>query len=143
LLERDRQTVTRALRNTTPDGEERGQPRWKMSTIVGAMERHSHGGSSTGNDPELMAIYSAFNGKYNAMVALPTLPQRRAAARRLAPDIEAMDRACRQRGRANGHGDELADLRADQLFCLTMRGFEAPCEWSSTECWEQLSPDED
>jgi hypothetical protein len=39
LVERDRQTIARALRNTPPDGKERGQPLWKMSPIVTAMER--------------------------------------------------------------------------------------------------------
>jgi hypothetical protein len=29
LLERDRQTITRALRSTPPDGQLRGAPRWK------------------------------------------------------------------------------------------------------------------
>jgi hypothetical protein len=46
LLERDRQTIARALRNTPPDGKERGQPRWKMSTIVTAMERHNRANGS-------------------------------------------------------------------------------------------------
>ena len=34
LLERDRQTLTRALRSTPADGQERGQPRWKMATAT-------------------------------------------------------------------------------------------------------------
>jgi hypothetical protein len=41
LLERDRQTIARALRNTPPDGKEKNQPRWKLSTIIAAMERHT------------------------------------------------------------------------------------------------------
>jgi hypothetical protein len=133
LLEKDRQTVTRALRSTRPDGEERGQPRWKMSTIVGAMERHNRangGAGSSTNDPELVAIYRAFETQFGAMAALPTLAQRRAAARKLAPAIAAMDRAVRQ----HGVGDDLADVRADQC----MGRFEAPCEWTGTQCWENL-----
>jgi hypothetical protein len=58
LVERDRQTIARALRNTPPDGKERGQPRWKMSTIVTAMERHnrangSNRGTTIDTNPEL------------------------------------------------------------------------------------------
>jgi hypothetical protein len=41
LLSRDRQTIARALKNTPPDGKERNAPRWKMSTIFEAMERHN------------------------------------------------------------------------------------------------------
>jgi hypothetical protein len=140
-FERDRGVVVRALRNTKPDAMVSGRPQWKVATASRALESHNRandGGSTTGTDPELMAVYRAFDMKFDAMVALPTLPQRRAAARKLAPVVAAMDRASRQRGRANGAGDELADLRADQLFRLCMRGFEAPCKWSSTECWQNL-----
>ncbi|MDA9427128.1 hypothetical protein [Bradyrhizobium sp. CCBAU 53380] len=34
LLERDRATLVRALRHVAPDGHERGQPRYRMRTIV-------------------------------------------------------------------------------------------------------------
>src|SRR5438445_5324935 len=37
LLERERQTLVRALRHVPPDGTERGQPRWRMATIVDAL----------------------------------------------------------------------------------------------------------
>jgi hypothetical protein len=38
-LERDRRTITRALRHTKPDGKERGQPRWKLKTILEALDQ--------------------------------------------------------------------------------------------------------
>jgi hypothetical protein len=43
LLERDRRTVTKAMHGVAADGKERGQPRWKMSTIVAALDKHSGG----------------------------------------------------------------------------------------------------
>jgi hypothetical protein len=49
-----------------------------------------------------------------------------------------MDRMLRTHGRAIGVGEELADLRADKLFVLTMRGFETPCKWDSSQCWQFL-----
>ena len=52
LLSRDRQTIARALKNTPPDAQERGAPRWKMSTIFTAMERHNRaneGNNGNGN----------------------------------------------------------------------------------------------
>jgi len=69
---------------------------------------------------------------------LPTLEKRREAAKALAPQIASMDRMLRAHGRAVGAGDELADLRADKLFALSMRGFEQPCLWNSSECWRFL-----
>jgi hypothetical protein len=141
MLERDRQTIVRALRNVPPDGEEGQQPRWKLATIVTALDRHSRPhnvANASGADPELIAIFRNFDEMCDAMTVLPTLAERRAAALKLAPEIAAVDRTSRQRARANGVDAELADLRADQLFRLYLRRFEKPCNWTDTECWENL-----
>jgi hypothetical protein len=140
MLEKDRRTVTKAMLGVAPDGRERGQPRWKMSTIVGALEKHSRAneGGGNGTSPEMMEVYRRFDLAYDAMTALPTLEERRAAARKLAPMIAAMDRKSREHGRAIGAGDELTDLRADQVWRLTMRGFESVCEWSTEQVYENL-----
>jgi hypothetical protein len=37
LLEKDRATLVRALRRVPADGYERGQPRWRMPTIIDAL----------------------------------------------------------------------------------------------------------
>ena len=44
ILERDRRTVKRALRNIPPDHEEHGSPRWKLSTAARALAAGSDGG---------------------------------------------------------------------------------------------------
>jgi hypothetical protein len=142
LLERDRQTLTRALRNTPPDGHQRGVPRWKMSTIVRALEKHSPvSGGGTGNDidPALAGMFGKFDAAYDAMAALSTLTKRRAAAGALLPMIKGIDQRLRAHGRAVGVGNELADLRADKLYQLTLRGFEGPCAWSLDETHANLS----
>src|SRR6478752_7201273 len=41
LFHRDRATLKRALRNVEPDAFEGGQPRFKLSTILEAMEDHN------------------------------------------------------------------------------------------------------
>jgi hypothetical protein len=141
LLERDRQTLTRALRSTPPDGQERGQPRWKMSTIVDALTRHTRandGGSTGTSDPVLAKAHAKFDAKFDEMTAAPTLAKRRTLAKRLAPQIADMDRECRAHGRAIGEDAELTALRADRLFQLTLIGFQGPCEWSSEQCFENL-----
>jgi hypothetical protein len=40
-LEKDRQTVRRALRGIAPDGHENGQPRWRLTTILKALDRRT------------------------------------------------------------------------------------------------------
>ena len=37
-LERDRRTITKALRHTKPDGKQHGQDRWRLKTILAALE---------------------------------------------------------------------------------------------------------
>jgi hypothetical protein len=143
LLERDRRTVTKAMAGVAPDGNDRGAPRWKMSTIVTAMERHNRASDGGGTNPELQTLYRKFDLAYDAMKALPTLEKRRAAARKLGSQIAIVDRAVRQHGKASGAGEELANMRADHIFGLCMRGFEAPCEWTSTECWKNLDRTDD
>jgi len=142
LLERDRQTLTRALRSTSPDGQERGQPRWKMSTIVDALTRHTRandgGSTGTADHPALGKCYAEFDVKFAAMEAMSTLEKRRAAARKLAPLIAQADRMYRENGRADA---ELTGLRADRIFALVMAGFEQPCTWTRLQCWANLDVD--
>jgi hypothetical protein len=141
LLERDRQTITRALRSTPPDGKERGAPRWKMSTIVDALEAHGRAngnGTNAGADPGLAAAYAEFDVKFAAMEAAPTLERRRKLARKLGPLVSSIDHQLRAHGRAIGVGDELADYRAQEIWRLTLLGFEKPCLWSRSECHQYL-----
>jgi hypothetical protein len=146
LLEKDRQTIARALRNTPPDGQERGSPRWKMSTIVAAMERHSRANGSdttTGPNPELQALYRKFDLAFAAMQRLPNLQGRRTAARKLRPLIATMNRSFREHAKATGVADDVVSTRADLLIGDYVHGFETPCGWSGTECWENLDTDAD
>jgi hypothetical protein len=124
-----------------PDLVKRGnRPTWKTSTAARALEAHrlKSDGDNVGTDPALAALYQKFDVAYDALRALPELEQRRAAARELAPRITEIDAAMRRIGMANGHDPELAHLRADKAFLLTLRGFEQCCGWSQAETWEQL-----
>jgi hypothetical protein len=63
MLEKDRRTVTRAMQGVAADEKVNGQPRWKMSNIVAALERHSrangggsNGGSNGGGNGRLAVI---------------------------------------------------------------------------------------
>jgi hypothetical protein len=144
LLERDRRTITKALRHTPPDGKENNQPRWRLKTIIAALAvmRPVHAPFATANsdgiDPVLAKAFATFDAAYNKMSTLPTLEERRAAAKALGPQIASTDRMLRAHGRAFGAGDELANFRADNRFALIMSSFERPCSWNSAECWKFL-----
>lgn len=51
-LEKDRQTIVRALRDVPPDGKAGSQPRWKLATIVKALEAGPRGAGSNGKSQE-------------------------------------------------------------------------------------------
>jgi hypothetical protein len=77
------------------------------------------------------------------MRKLPTLEQRRQAARNLTPLIAEIDRAVRAHGRAVGNDPELTNMRADQMFLLAVRGLEGPCEWTLDEAFEAMAETKD
>jgi hypothetical protein len=96
LLEKDRQTVRRALRHLHPDGYERSQPRWKLPTIIAALDAQAERNSrsyNSGRDPlrsrlaeiadELEELHRQLDAKRELIKAQPTLdakqPHSRAA----------------------------------------------------------------
>ena len=140
LLERDRATITRSLRNVPPDGQESNSPRWTMKTIFDAMARHQGQTSSSSSDADkaLDDLYAEFDLAFEKMKLLPTLPKRRSAALALAPLIERTDRGFRNISLANGQDPDLVELRADKIYSLVLRGFEAPCKWHHDQAWENI-----
>lgn len=143
-LERTRRTIKRALRNTPPDSRERGQPRWKMTTILGALEKNTTPPQAFGKienntlSGELERLYTEFDGRYDEVRSAPTLAKRRKLAFKLAPLIAQTDRLQRLRDAADGLDHEHVCLRADRIFYLIMLGFETPCGWSHDQTWANL-----
>jgi hypothetical protein len=81
LLEKDRGTITRAVRDLPPDGRDRQKnPRWKISTVVEAMSQQS--GSSS--NPRMTALADELEVVGNEAIevleqlrALPSITERR------------------------------------------------------------------
>jgi hypothetical protein len=139
LLERDRATVVRALRDVPADATEKRQPRWRMATAVAALERHNstsshHTSTDDDADPALAAAYAKLDEAIASMEIAPTLVHRRSMAVNIVkPLLATTDRMLRAAGRAAGQNDELVSLRADHLGRIMLRTFERPCEWSFEE----------
>jgi hypothetical protein len=144
-LERDRSTMVKAMRNVPPDARVKNRPTWKIATASRALEAYTRaqdgGGRGTGTgqiDPQLAGVYAKFDTADAAMRKLKTLDARRKAAIAMAPLIADTDAMMRKVGLANGVDSELVHLRADKLFLLYLRGFEACCGWSQQETWEVM-----
>jgi hypothetical protein len=141
VLERDRRTLVKALRHTPPDGKEGRAARWRLKTIIEALERMQPAFAPTPPgqiDPQLAELYARFDAAYAAMRKLKTLGSRRKAAIAMGPLIAEVDAMARKGGLALGNDPELVELRCDKLFLLYLRGFEECCGWSMNECWKHL-----
>jgi len=141
LLERDRQTVRRALRHVPPDGYERKQPRWRLKTIIDAVDAHL-GRNTTATAPAgstLQVQFDQFDGGCRNLDMMPDLKARRSEAHRLIALLVELDRAMRADARARREDELRASLRCDQHFRLAMRNFEQPCGWTQEQCWAALA----
>lgn len=141
-FEVDRSTMVRAMRNVPADLVKRGnRPTWKTATAARALEAHrakTNGGGNGGGsltNPALDMLIDDHFAAEAAMRALPTLDERREAARAMIPEIIKMDKVTRQIGIANGQDSELVHLRADQMLRLYARGIEGPTEWPHHDVW--------
>jgi hypothetical protein len=142
LLERDRRTVTKAMLGVAPDGKQFGQPRWKMSTIVQALEKH-RGSNGSGNGTASPPEYAHYDRAYDAMKALPTLSARRREAIKIIPVLAAMVTALRAHGLSNGEDPDVTGMRGDRVYQLALAGFQGPCSWTHDQVWDHLNIDTD
>jgi hypothetical protein len=141
MLELDRQTVRRALRHVSPDGYEKKQPRWRMKTIIAAVDKHLGRNSVTTKPVEtpLQALFDEFDSGCKELGGLPDLAVRRREARRLMAVLVELDSAMRADARARREDELRASLRCDQHFRLALRNFEGPCQWTQEQCWDSLA----
>jgi hypothetical protein len=139
LLERDRQTIVRALRNTPPDGREGEHARWKMSTIVDAMERHGRASGGSIGDGSDRPESAQFTQACEAMKVLPTLAQRRAAAIKAIPLLINAIKATRTQRLDMDENPETSAVRGDLLCQTGLEGLAVACEWRNGEAWQHFN----
>jgi hypothetical protein len=161
LLERDRRTITKALRNTPPDKKERGQRRWRLRTILDALDElpGSHNANTHYNanndsivihhnwldpanwrDKRIVASITDFNEAFAEMQAIEDMTKRRAfAIAKLAPLIAFHDRNFRAwetdnpaPGRFATDTDSVS-ARVCLLWSQQMEAVQGACEWDSDE----------
>jgi len=148
VLEKDRRTLVKSLRHTPPDGKERGAARWRLKTILEALEKmhpapRSHI-DTTGRDPRLTSLYAQYDAADASMRKLKTVPARRAfAVNALRPIIVETQRMLQIVGKASGRDPEFTNLIADKMYLLALRGLEEPCGWSQDETWDAMNFDDE
>src|SRR5947208_842227 len=136
LLEKDRQTVRRALRHVAPHGFEGKNPRWRLPTIIAALDAHL--GRNKGGLPPMNArladLFRKLDDADAAMRKIASLEGRRRVVReRLLPLMRQVDAAMRLDGRASGEPEMMTELRCDkhlQLFLIGLgKDASRGCDW--------------
>jgi hypothetical protein len=148
ILEVDRRTITKALRHTRPDGKERKQDRWRLRTILDALDQLP---GSTGaptrrrndyndddlkdyrggwRDPRILASIAEFEKASAKMDAIGDLEERRAfAVAKLGPLLAFQDKTFGQ-----WEGDVVANSqRLAGLWLQELREVRSACRWDEAE----------
>jgi hypothetical protein len=140
-LSRSRRTVTRALRGIKPDDIQSGLAKWKMKTIIFAIDKNTQ---APINDPRSMSndvaaldtdfksVFALFDRALEEMIAGKTLSARRALAPAVGPLLIEAIQLMRERDTADGLHPEHASLRGGQIYSLTLHIMESECDWRAT-----------
>jgi hypothetical protein len=160
-LERDRRTIGKALRRVEPDKVERGQKRYKLRTILDALDelpsanaRHRNEASwvpadwlnpSNWRDKRIVNSLVEYNTAFAEMEAIEDIEQRRAfAIEKLAPLIAFHDKNFRDweiDNPAPGRFWNDRDSVCARVSCLWQQQMEAAadaCKWTHDEGREFL-----
>jgi hypothetical protein len=143
-LGRDRRTIGKALKAVPPDAREGGHPRWKLPTILAALESHerntgqSHGGGSYGgggdrNDiaDELERVGALLDAGCKRLSAEPDLTKRRQLAESVGPLVGRLSRAFSRSHEMLPVGErELVELGSTAILRGWVVYLLELCEWS-------------
>jgi hypothetical protein len=141
LLERDRQTLVRALKRVAPDARnKRGQPRWKLATIISALAvkpqarreggKHRDLGRYGLSSPALDGIRREYEKKLALIGAEKSLDKRREMALKLAPLLVLYQAVYVEAGKSLGVvDDDVLGARADLIFDEMLHEVSEAAEW--------------
>src|SRR5262245_121958 len=136
-LERDRQTIERAVRSLSPDGFERGHPRWRLARIVEALS-HRNGRGSPPADLALQSWFDRLDALDATVRTAPTLQDRRKLARELFSMLVGVDRLMREDAQRSGEDQKLTGYRCDEHVRTILATLREPCSWNYEEIWHEF-----
>jgi hypothetical protein len=136
VLERDRRTVTKALRDIEPAGYEgkgaKRSPVWRLKQAIAALaalEPSVPSGDDLAFERALDETEAAFDDAADALAKLPTLAARRAQAPACAALADAYIDALKKRGEAQGLHRQHLELVTEQSRKLMLQALSEPCQW--------------
>ena len=140
LLERDRRTIRRALAMVPPDAKESGNPRWRLRTIIDALDAHErrtgHERSGTRDGDrdavldEIERLGAKLDAGFSQMAGEPDVARRRKMATEVGPLVGALNRAI-ERSHEFVPPDERPFVRlgTDQILRQAIANFIGLCQY--------------
>jgi hypothetical protein len=147
MLDVDRQTLVRALKDTPPDAGSERKPLFRVSTAVGAMDHHwgkpdrrrkENGGGAVNYD--LARMYLRLDDLRDRVEGAETVEERRRLMREqffglLAETTAAM----RADSKQNGEDERCGGLRIAEHERIQLVTLRHCCEWNSDEMMHQFN----
>ena len=140
LLERDRQTIERAVRGLTPDTFQKGKPRWRLARIVERLnERAARNRTSDAMSHNLERRFAELEQRYDAVRAAPTLDERRALARTsFFPFLAEVESEMYSDARRSGEDPRVTALRVAEHTRLNVFTLRDVLGWTHEQAWAEF-----
>ena len=140
LLERDRQTIERAVRGLEPDGYQAGKPRWRLARIVDALNARAarNNGTTASVNHDLERKFADLEARYDAVQTAPTLEQRRKLARAFFSFLAQVEDAMYADAARSGEDRRMTSLRVAEHTRLHVATLRHALGWNFDEAWAEF-----
>ena len=135
-LERDRQTIERAVRGLTPDGYEGKSPRWRLARIVEALDARNNGATI---NHDLERKFAELEALYDGVQKAPTLAERRKRAQAFFPFLAEVESAMYADAKRCGEDSRLTHLRVAEHTRVNLVTLRHALGWNSDEVFAEFN----
>jgi hypothetical protein len=135
-LEKDRQTIERAVLDLTPDGYEGKSPRWRLARIVDRLARNN--GADVTASHDLQRKFAELEAQYNGIQNAPTLAERRKRARAFFPFLAEVESAMYADAKRHGEDPRMTHLRVAEHTRLNLFTLRQALGWTSDKIFAEF-----
>jgi hypothetical protein len=133
-LGKDRRAIARILRTVEPDGIAKGQPRWRIETVLAAMAYQQR----DGGNPQLQRavdqieeLACKLDAGFERLRKIKSVDKRRKAAAQIGPLVGQLDGLMAKTNLSLPNGEkDLAEMARAHIIGHALKRLLALCEWT-------------